>query len=90
MGGNIIDWMVTSQAGFSDEEIHTAVRDFIPGTDHRAIIAFINIMPPAQLADQRMIFMTHDVTHPRGTSLIIFEMLWTEWLMNRIWPINRS
>src|ERR1700736_5966796 len=43
IGGNIIDRVVTSQAVFLDGEIHTAVRDFIPGTDHRAVIALINV-----------------------------------------------
>jgi hypothetical protein len=62
VGGNIIDRVVTSQTGFSDGEIHTAIRDFIPGTDHRAIIAFINIKPPTCLADQHLMFMTRDAT----------------------------
>ena len=63
MGGNIIDCIVTSHAGFSDGEIHTAVNDFIPGTDHRAVFAFINIEPPARLADQHLTFTTRDANN---------------------------
>ena len=62
-GGNIIDRVVASHAGFSDGEIHTATKDFIPGTDHRAVIAFINIDPPLSLTDQRLIFMAREATH---------------------------
>jgi hypothetical protein len=58
--GNIIDRIVTSHAGFTDGEIHTAVKDFIPDTDHRAVFAFINIEPPVRMADQRLIFVTRD------------------------------
>src|ERR1700683_1776034 len=56
-GGNIIDRVVASHMGFSDGEIHTAVKDLIPGTDHRAVFAFINIDPPIHLADQHLVFM---------------------------------
>ena len=63
MGANIIDRIVTSHAGFSDGEIHTVVRNFIPGTDHRAMFAFINIDPPAHMVDQRLAFITHDANH---------------------------
>jgi hypothetical protein len=62
-GGNIIDRVVASHAGFSDGEIHTTTKDFIPGTDHRAVLAFINIDPPTSLADQRLIFTTWEATH---------------------------
>jgi hypothetical protein len=65
VGGNIIDRVVVSQAGFSDGEIHTAVRDFIPGTDHRAVIALTNVKPPTHMADQRLIFVTRDVNRPK-------------------------
>jgi hypothetical protein len=51
---------VASHACFRDGEIHTALKDFIPGTDHRALLAFINIEPPIQLADQCISFMTHE------------------------------
>jgi hypothetical protein len=63
MGGNIIDRVVTSRNGFSDGEIHTATRDFIPRTDHRAVFALINIVPPPQLANQRLVFATRETTH---------------------------
>jgi hypothetical protein len=60
MGENIIDRVVASHTGFSDGEIHTAVKDFIPGTDHRAVFAFVNIEPPIHLANQCLVFMTYD------------------------------
>jgi len=63
MGGNIIDCVVVSHTGFSDREIHTALKDFIPGTDHRAVFAFVNIEPPNCLANQHLAFMTHKATH---------------------------
>jgi hypothetical protein len=62
-GENIIDWVVASNAGFSDGEIHTASKDFIPGTDHRAVLAFININPPMRMADKRLVFTTREATH---------------------------
>jgi hypothetical protein len=43
--------VVASHVGFSDREIHTAIKDFIPGTDHRVVLAFINIDPPMNMAD---------------------------------------
>jgi hypothetical protein len=61
-GGNIIDRVVASHAGFSEAEIHTVVKDFIPGTDHRAVVALINVEPPRGMADQRLVFMTHEAT----------------------------
>jgi hypothetical protein len=63
MGGNIIDRVVVSHLGFSDGEIHTAVKDFIPRTDHRVVLAFINIEPPICLAHQHLVFMARDATH---------------------------
>jgi predicted secreted protein len=63
MGRNIIDRVVVSHAGFSDGEIHTALKDFIPGTDHRAVFAFVNIEPSNCLANQHLVFMTHEATH---------------------------
>jgi hypothetical protein len=54
-----------SLKGFSDGEIHTALKDFIPGTDHRAVLTLVNVEPPAYLTDQHVIFMTRDVTRPK-------------------------
>jgi hypothetical protein len=65
MGGNIIDRVAVSLKGFSDGEIHTALKDFIPGTDHRAVLTLINVEPSARLMDQHVIFMTRDVTRPK-------------------------
>jgi hypothetical protein len=47
-GGNIIDRIVASRIGFSDAEIRVADRssDYIPMTDHRAVMGFLNIHPP--------------------------------------------
>jgi hypothetical protein len=47
-GGNIIDRIVASHIGFSDAEIRVADRssDYVPMTDHRAVIGFLNIHPP--------------------------------------------
>src|SRR5882762_492695 len=47
-GGNVIDRIVASHTGFSDAEISVADRssDYIPMTDHRAVIGFLNIRPP--------------------------------------------
>jgi hypothetical protein len=47
-GDNIIDQIVLSHKGFSDAEIHVADRssDYIPMTDHRVVVGFMNIHPP--------------------------------------------
>ena len=47
-GGNIIDRVVLSNKGFSDAEIGVADRpsDYVPMTDHRAVVGFMNIHPP--------------------------------------------
>ena len=47
-GGNIIDRIVLSHKGFSDAGIHVSNRssDYIPMTDHRAVVGFMNIHPP--------------------------------------------
>ena len=47
-GGNIIDRIVLSNKGFSDTKIRVADRssDYVPMTDHRAVIGFMIIQPP--------------------------------------------
>jgi hypothetical protein len=47
-GGNIIDQIVLSNKGFSDGEIRVADRstDYVPMTDHQAVIGYINIQLP--------------------------------------------
>ena len=47
-GGNIIDRVVLSNKGFDDAEIRIADKssDYIPMTDHRAVIGFMNIHSP--------------------------------------------
>jgi len=47
-GGNIINRIVTSRIGFSDAEICVADRssDYVPMTDHRTVMGFLNIHPP--------------------------------------------
>ena len=51
-GGNIINRIVSSHTGFNDAEIHVADRssDYIPMTDHRAVIGFLNIHPPPDIS----------------------------------------
>jgi hypothetical protein len=62
-GGNIIDRVVMSCVGSSDGEIHVAEKDFIPGTDHRAVISFLNVEPPLHLNAQHLVFTTREANH---------------------------
>ena len=45
--GNIIDRIVLSNKGFGDAEIRVADKssDYVPMTDHRAVVGFMNILP---------------------------------------------
>ena len=61
-GGNIIDCVVMSYADLLDGEIYVAEKDFIPRTDHRAIICFLNIKPLQHLDAQHVIFNMHEAT----------------------------
>jgi hypothetical protein len=56
--GNIINHVAVSKTSFNDGEIKVADRnsDYIPLTDHRAIIAHINIDPPLQPNPSQMNF----------------------------------
>ena len=64
-GGNIIDRIVISRKGYIDAEIHVADRssDYIPMTDHRAVVGFMNIHPP-----EGPNFMVSQVRFSRGTT----------------------
>jgi hypothetical protein len=67
-GGNIIDRVVTSMIGFHDAEIHVADRstDYVPMTDHRGIVAYIQIDPPDGLWLSRVNFTHHDLSQHLG------------------------
>jgi hypothetical protein len=61
-GGNIIDRIVLSNKGFTDAEIRVADRssDYMPMTDRRAVVGFMNIQPP-----QSSILMTSCIKFSR-------------------------
>ena len=65
-GSNIIDRIVISRKGYIDAEIHVANRssDYIPMTDHRAVVGFMNIHPP-----EGPDFMASQVRFSRGTTV---------------------
>jgi hypothetical protein len=86
-GGNIIDQVAVLHVGFSDGEIHIAEKDFVLGTDDRAVISFLDIEPPEHLNMQCLVFTNHEETHLKpcikyppklkNTSLRSFGELWT-------------
>ena len=61
-GGSIIDRIVTSANGFLDSEIFVADgrADFIPMTDHRAVVGRIILKPPDRINSHCL----HDVSAP--------------------------
>jgi hypothetical protein len=64
-GSNIIDQFVLSNMGFSDAEIQVANRssDYVPMTDHRAVIGYMNIQPlPDSLLMTMHIKFLKDIT----------------------------
>ena len=67
-GGNIIDRVATSIAGFHDAEIHVADRstDYVPMTDHRGIVAYIQVEPPDGLRPSQVRFTHHDLSQHLG------------------------
>jgi len=46
------------------ENSHSGQRLY-PGTNHRAVIALINVKPPTHMAHQRLIFLTRDDNRPK-------------------------
>ena len=60
--------MATSTAGFHDAEIRVANRssDYVPMTDHRGVIAYIQVDPPDGLRPSQIKFTHHDLSEHLG------------------------